>query len=399
MEIRRLTQADMPAHRRLMCVVYNQRMDFSKEESREKVSLPSEWTRGVFEGGALVSAMTEIEYLMRFDGQSVPMIGIGGVGTLPEARKGGHVRAMFEKFLPEAYENGVIFSCLSPFSFDFYRKFGYELAYSRNEITIPTGEFSHLKLQGQFTQIFPGGDTSALAEVHNAYIASLNHGVCRDYWPDNLGWRMVTQGDPYADGVFRYLWRDEAGRNRGHIQYEDRSENNEHIMYVRELAFTDRDALYGVLSIVSGLGAQFEKFRWHMPTFLDAADFIGEAHDLEQTLNPRDMTRVINVKAALEKMRRPEGEGSWVISVHDEMIGANSGSCLVEYGTHETRVTPTQREADINCDIPTLSQLVTGYRSLENALRTRRRGLEVRGNLETLKRVFTPRPQHLTEYF
>jgi len=398
-EIRRLAAEDMPAYRRLTTVVYNMRRDFSKEESGENFSHPPEWTRGVFEGGRLVSAMMEIEFLMRFDGQSVPMVGIGGVGTLPEARKGGHVRAMFERFLPEAYEKGVIFSNLYPFSFDFYRKFGYELAHSRNEITIPAGEFSDHKLRGRFIQVFPGDDTTVLNEIHRNYIADLNHGICRDHWPDNRAWKRFTQSDPYAEGVFLYLWHDEAGNNSAYIKYEDKFEDDEHIMYVRELAFTGRETLYGVLSIVSGLAAQFEKFRWLMPTFLDPSDFIDEAYDLEQTIIPRDMTRVINVKAALEKMRRPLGEGRYVIAVNDEMIPANSGRYLVEFASNESRVTRTQRKADISCDIPTLSQLVTGCRSLENALRTRRSRLVVHENIETLKRVFTARPQHLTEFF
>jgi len=88
-----------------------------------------------------------------------------------------------------------------------------------------------------------------------------------------------------------------------------------------------------------------------------------------------------------------------VIAVNDEMIAANTGKYLVEYASNESRVTRTQKEADISCDIPSLSQLVTGCRSLENALLTRQSGLEVHGNIETLKRVFTARPQHLTEYF
>ncbi len=46
-----------------------------------------------------------------------------------------------------------------------------------------------------------------------------------------------------------------------------------------------------------------------------------------------------------------------------------------------------------------LSQLVTGYRTLENALLSRQTGLELCGNRETLNRVFTLRPQHVTEYF
>ena len=57
------------------------------------------------------------------------------------------------------------------------------------------------------------------------------------------------------------------------------------------------------------------------------------------------------------------------------------------------------KEADMQCDMLSLSQLVTGYRSLENAMYSRREGIDLRSNIDTLKRVFTARPQHLTETF
>jgi predicted acetyltransferase len=98
-------------------------------------------------------------------------------------------------------------------------------------------------------------------------------------------------------------------------------------------------------------------------------------------------------------MRRPECEGEYVIEVKDENISANSGKYLVEFGREGSKVSLTSKNADLSCDILTLSQLVTGYRTLENALYSRQEGLEVRGNIETLKRVFTQRPQHVTEYF
>ena len=400
-EIRRLNAEEVPYLSRMMSVVFNFRRDFAKEENQipDPLARPPEWSWGAFDGAKLVSAMTEIEYLMRFDGHSVPMSGIGGVGTLPEARKGGHVRAIFEKLLPEAYEKGVIFSNLTPFSHSFYRKFGYETACARNNITIPVREFAHLKLKGHFTQIMSDSDTSGLNEVHRRYIADINHGICRDHWPDNKGWRIFVKDDPYATGTFVYLWQDDAGKNRGYIKYQDVMQDNEHVISVRELAFADPQALRGVLSIIGGLGAQFRKVQWLMPTFIDPIDLVNNPWEVEQRVIPRDMTRLINVKAALKMMRRPDGEGAYVIQVDDGQISANSGKFLVEYSPKETRVSPTQKDPHIRCDIPALSQLVTGYRTLENALLTRESGLEVYGNRDTLNQVFTLRPQHVTEYF
>jgi predicted acetyltransferase len=170
-------------------------------------------------------------------------------------------------------------------------------------------------------------------------------------------------------------------------------------MSVSDLIFADKKGLYGALGLVSGLSAQFQNFKWQMPTYIDPYDFIGDAWSVEQEIKPKDMTRVVNVKAALEIMRRPAYEGEYVIEVEDENIEVNSGRYLVEFGHEGTKVSSTSKEPDIKCDILVLSQLVTGYRSLENALYSKQEGLEVNGKTEILKSVFTLRPQHITEYF
>jgi predicted acetyltransferase len=112
------------------------------------------------------------------------------------------------------------------------------------------------------------------------------------------------------------------------------------------------------------------------------------------------MTRIVNVKRALELTRRPADEGSYTLEVVDDpRVPANKGRWRVEFDREGSRVASTTAEPDLRCDIPSLSQLVTGYRTLENALRTRQTGLECRANRETLDRVFTQRPQHVTENF
>jgi len=400
-EIRRLVTDDLSQFHKMHVVVYNFRRDFSKEQGPKVDPLdhPTQWAWGAFEGKKLLAGMYEIEYLMRFDGHSVKMSGIGGVGTLPEARKGGLVRRIFEKLLPEEYEKGVIFSTLAPFSHDFYRKFGYEICCARNNISISTGDFYDIKSYGQFINILPGDDTSELNEVHSAYIENINHGIHRDYWPDNRGWKSFTSADPYATGTFLYLWKDETGKPKSYIKYKDVTDDGDHNMSVSDLIFADKKGLYGALGLVSGLSAQFQNFKWQMPTYIDPYDFIGDAWSVEQEIKPKDMTRVVNVKAALEIMRRPAYEGEYVIEVEDENIEVNSGRYLVEFGHEGTKVSSTSKEPDIKCDILVLSQLVTGYRSLENALYSKQEGLEVNGKTEILKSVFTLRPQHITEYF
>ncbi|MCL2243107.1 MAG: GNAT family N-acetyltransferase [Treponema sp.] len=400
-EIRRMNTDELLQFYKIHTIVFNMRRDYSKEENQkiDPLEHPAHWAWGAFENGKLLAGTFDIDFLMRFDGHSVKMSGIGGVGTLPEARKGGYMRRIFEKLLPQAYENGYVFSNLTPFSHDFYRKFGYEIACARKRVSISTGDLCGIKQEGQFIHIQPGDDTSLLAEVHSAYIENINHGIHRDYWPDNRAWKRFTQNDSCSTGIFVYLWKDEKGKARSYIKYQDVAEDGEHNMNVTELAFIDRKGLYGALGIVSGLSAQYKNFKWLMPAFIDPFDFTGDSWSVEMNIVPRDMTRVVNVRAALEKMRRPCCEGEYVIEVEDANIVANNGRYLVEFSPQGTRVSSAKKDADIRCDIRVLSQLVTGYRTLENALYSRQSGLEVYGSIETLKNVFTLRPQHITEYF
>jgi len=405
-EIRKSEPDELIQLYRLHTIAYNLRNDYSKEENQKPDPLghPADWAWGAFEGKKLLAGMFEIDFLMRFDGHSVKMSGVSGVATLLEARNRGLVRQIFERFLPSAYEKGVIFSNLTPFDHDFYRKFGYEVACARNYITINTGDLSDLSLsdanlKGEFVHILPGDDTSLLEEVHSAYIDGINHGIHRNYWPDNRAWNRFTREDPYTTGTYLYLWKDETGKARSYIKYQDVFEDGDHNMSVTDLAFTDRKGLYGALGITGKLSAQFENFKWLAPTFIEPFDFFGDAWSVETEIRPRDMTRIVNVKAALEMMRRPYGEGEYIIEVQDENIKANDGKYLVQFGKEGTKVSVTKKDEDICCDIQTLSQLVTGYRSLESAMYTRQEGLEVYDNEETLKRVFTQRPQHITEYY
>ncbi|MDR2965414.1 MAG: GNAT family N-acetyltransferase [Treponema sp.] len=400
-EIRKLETDEIIQLSKIWTIVYNQRKDYSKEENQkiDPLGHPANWAWGVFEGKKLIAGMYEVDYLMRFDGNSVKMSGISGVGTLPEARKGGHIRRIFENLLPQAYENGVIFSNLTPFNHDFYRKFGYETACIRKNISISTGDLSDIKSCGQFTHILPGDDTTELAEVHSAYIKNINHGIHRDYWPDNRAWKIFTREDSCATGTFIYLWKDENQKARSYIKYQDVTEDGDHNMSVSELAFTCKKGLYGILGITSCLSAQYSNFKWQMPSFIDSFDLISDAWSIEHNYKPREMTRVVNVKTALELMRRPYAECEYVIEVNDTSLPVNNGKYLVQTGPDGSRVSVTTKNADIFCDILTLSQLITGYRTLENTMLSRQEGLEVHSNIDTLARVFTERPQHVTEYF
>ena len=61
-----------------------------------------------------------------FCGHALPALGVGGVATLPEYRRRGAVKAIFREMFRAAPENGWATTYLFPFSYAYYRMFGYE---------------------------------------------------------------------------------------------------------------------------------------------------------------------------------------------------------------------------------------------------------------------------------
>ena len=399
LEVRRIKAEEEKDAEKIGVIAFHGRRDFTKDEGPDPLARPYYWTWGAFEDGRMVSKMTEIPYVMRFDGNDAKMSGIGGVSTLPETRRGGKVRGIFEALLKEAYAGGVVFSCLAPFSHQFYRRFGYELCCTRREMRIPIKEFSSIKTDGVFEQIFPGGDTSELQMIHESYISDKNHAIRRDVWPDNIAWNVFISRDPYNTGCYVYLMRDRSGEPRGYVKFQHRRAAEGSEIEVRELLFLDRGALYSLLAFAGMFSAAIREFVWVMPAFIDPSDFADVAWDVKQRLIPKDMTRIVNVKTAFELMRKPSGEGSYIIETEDPIIRENNGRWLVEFGPEGSRVSATSKAADLVCELPALAQLVTGYRTLESLMLTSRLRVEARNNEKLLHRVFTLRLQHLTEDF
>ena len=98
--------------------------------------------------------------MTRYAGGWIPTMTVGGVGTSPQYRRQGAVRALLEKLMPAARENGWYVSILHPFSFSFYRKFGYEDVSEIRRWRIPLASLPKYELGGCVRELI-GQDNAA----------------------------------------------------------------------------------------------------------------------------------------------------------------------------------------------------------------------------------------------
>lgn len=83
--------------------------------------------KGIFSyvDGVPVAKVGIIPMTMNVRGVVMPMGGIGGVCSMPIARRGGHVRALMLRAIEEMHANGQAVSMLYPFKTSYYEMFGY----------------------------------------------------------------------------------------------------------------------------------------------------------------------------------------------------------------------------------------------------------------------------------
>ncbi len=359
--------------------------------------VPPEWGRCLVVNGEVVAGLILYTYRCHYGSDLVSMVGVGGVGAAPQHRRKGYVRRLLVEALREMRGQEVATSTLYPFSYQFYRKFGWELGRLKVHY-----EFKP-SLLGQLSRV-PGEARPMGPESHDPFDAvyrrwCLEHNglAVRDAasWARKLGERP-------GQVKRRYVWYSPDSQDpRGYVIFrvEEGKEEWQRHLAVQELVALDTQAYLGLLRLLGLHESQFETVRWTAPVEDPLLCYVAEPRQVEAELWPHFMIRLVHLPKALASRSVPEGmRGVLVIECHDEVLPENQGPWEVELGPDGVGVRPSSRPADISADIGVLSQVYVGFLTPVQACRLG----GMRGEpaaLEVLGRWWGPRPPALEEYF
>ena len=328
--------------------VHERALAFAKERRENPTSREDEQILnryGAFtDDGEMTAAVFATEYQMKLGDSLVKMAGIGGVSSLPQARKQGGIRSIFNVLLKDQYEKGCVLSYLYPFSTSFYRRFGYEQGVVKSDYT--------LRLEPLRALPFPEGRTVLIDELNRTEvlpdIRRLDEEWVRRYNASTVRsdyeYRFVHEADPYRgkNGVQEYLYvtYDTDGKADGYMSYMPLSAGREEPglapgeRFIRVVRFVveGRNACMRLLHLLSGLAADFERAALRVPGDLPIDSFLPEIRfgNCMRSDCCDGMIRVVNAKEAL-RCARYEGSGMLRLNVRDEQIKENCGCFEVEY--------------------------------------------------------------------
>ncbi|MBQ4258225.1 MAG: GNAT family N-acetyltransferase [Clostridia bacterium] len=372
------------------------RQEYQAQYEGKKPRYEDAW--GCFdETGRMCSSFVTYPHDLMFDGAAVAGAEINMVSSLPENRGGGNIREMMKTVLSVLREEGRVFATLHPFSFSFYRKFGFELASRAMRQEAAVSEFAGFTCEYNVRRVGSQEDVDRIRPLYRDFIRDKNLSIVRE----DKDWEYRGEGEFGQIGVFHfddveysYLFLDDEENVHAYVKFTFTPSKENFIigtMNVLDLLYDSPKAFKSVLAFAYGMRAKIATFSCALSEKLDLGLIVPNADHVKRTLSGHNMARVLNPEAVLWGMRQPEGEGEYSVEIEDALLAVNSGFYTVKYQNGKTQSVSHEapgcgKKADLRVTVETFCQLAIGLADLKTALY--RPGTELCGEFQKMARVF-----------
>ena len=312
---------------------------------------PARSSFGVWDSAGLQAAVSVIKYNIHLGAEAtVPMGGVAGVACLPASRGKGYAGACMKFALERMRDEGQAVSTLFPFSYHYYDKLGWAWTGTKRTYTVATSALRAAP-ETESVRAAAEADRPAIAQAYTDFARRYRGAVVRD----EKMWNQVLNS---TDTQYRYTYiYDPDGQAEGYLTYVGGKREETRLREFIALSPRARRALLGLLRRHE---MQIEKFKWDAPS--DDPLWSTLMHwDLDTTIQPHTMARIVDVPAAFAAWRpRPDVNGAVSIAVQDKCAPWNCGVWSVEFGGGKAVATPASGTAQVTLDIRALSQAYFG---------------------------------------
>ena len=316
-----------------------------------------------------------------FDGELCPMAGIGGVASLPEYRYGGGVIELMRMSLQVMRERGYPLSELAPFSYEFYRKCGWEWGFQWYELKIPMKELACFKANtGTFVRLSEDLSLQAMC-VHNVHGSRFNGA-------ENMDDKKIKE-TMRKKNLLGYGVVGDDGQLSGYALYYIKNR----VITCREFFYIDIQAKKQMLNFFYRHNSQADTLVLTVPESDKTLHLLGN-HYLDMSANSGMMVRVVDVPKALAAMKvDPHLSGSVHIQIKDEFAPWNHGIWLVTI-TNGRLIAKKEEDSQPDCimTIQRFSQLVYGFISGKEMIENGLVDWQQEAPQALFSKVFTKRP-------
>ncbi|GAA0597233.1 GNAT family N-acetyltransferase [Virgibacillus siamensis] len=323
------------------------------------------------------------------NGRVFEMGGISAVATWPEYRRQGAIKDLLHHALTYMKEQGQTISFLHPFSFHFYRKYGWETAFVEKHYAIPLNKLKRTwDAEGYVRRVHEG--FGMLHDIYTIYASQFNGPLVRDekWWNQ----RVIKAHDQVAAA---YGNNDQP---EAYIIYQVKNE----VFTVKELVYNTLNGRKQLLKFVANHDSMVEKVEMTVPEY-DNLPLLVDEPGFDQKLQPYFMARIVDVRRFLEQypFQPVNNQPLPALQVEDAFMPENNGTYQLMKSGDKTDVTclkTSTGEDAIQCTVQQLASMLMGYKRPMELYQT---GLIFgsQKQLEILEQIIPNRQTYLSDFF
>lgn len=319
-------------------------------------------------GRQVVSCLTLIHAELCMRGARLPMGGIRHVATHPEEQNQGYASTLMRDTLQRSRAAGLVTSVLFPFSFRYYRKFGYELGGSHCHYWCRPNCIPPFVDRARCRKAGPE-DAPAL----NRYYQSRSAGACCTLARDERRWAALC-----ADPAYTVVLHANPEVSGFAVLADARDRYGGRILKVLDLSAAEQPAWRALLGYLSQTGV--ESIEWlACGEELIASGLLRSPAPLREGFKPRGIAtvrpmfqfRVVDLEGALRARAPafPHGKHRLAFQLRDDLIPENTVPVAVQTDGEQVEIRPARpTDPYLEADIRIFSQLFCGYMSPSDAV-------------------------------
>lgn len=310
--------------------------------------------------GVLVSCLTVVPSTLMVGGVPVPLGGIAGVATRPERQGEGHASRLLAATVSDLTDElRYPISALFPFSYDYYRRFGWETA---SGVVRWTAAPDTLPRCVEAFGVHPPQDDAerrAIRQLHQAAI----HGCTGACARDARRWRVIEEMSPNRDTV---VYESRPGTLDGYLLFERRwDETSRETLSVQEMHGRTPEARRGLIGWLASQSASV--LEWPAAA-RDLQEYGLSCNEVggRMPIEPGMMLRLCDLSASLAPLH--EAHLRPILTQSGRVLTLHATDPLRSENERPVRLTPDGVEAGtradrewIAADIRQFAQLYTGH--------------------------------------
>lgn len=366
---------------------------FNRPDSKQRKAIFQErfyhsLVYGIMNGSKLGSGLFSIPFDVNFHGVDFKMNGIGDVMSAPEFGGRGGAAALMKAALTDMYKKNVTLSYLAPFSFGYYRQFGFEQVFDHTKVTIKNTQLPRLK--NSETGYVERRKIKDIPESAKTMYFEYNHlgGVVRaKWWWDH----MLNKHSDYQIA----LAYDNDEKLIGYLIYYSQGET----FYIHEWINLNPLSQQLLAKFVTKHQSIFTEFVYESPDADLKADLLQDPYTANIQVVPYMMARIVNLEDFLSRYPVKKMNLAKIYFKVTDSLAWNAHTWVLSISDGIVKVAIADDQvADFELSIQDLTKAMFGYRNLNSLANY---GF-VKGNQEKISQmndVFVQVKPQLIDYF